>query len=944
MQQELNDSQTRYKQLLLTAPYAANAQDSAEISKQLKAEQEKIQSLKSELEPLTVPSTNAERDSLIQRMNAITENEGYATTVELADAVTQEKQKTRQRLHQLDQELGNAARFYDSGERAWAVTKGALKQVGASYEKLLSTTMGANNQLYERSPEIYKAVITNGQPWMLPEDYSPDAEKMREDYQRINDKAKALNESAAKDLAQAKEGLNALGQAGVDISTNLIQMGIDAAGRAAGLGMLPFFARAAGGSMLEAEQEGADSWGQLGYGLTKGAIEVGTEKLFDGLAGVFGKGAADDVIEGLIGKLSGSNTGHSLLRAFAGAAGEGTEEVISDLLDPFAKLIYNDRALKEAWENRAELRSQMLYDYLIGAAMGGLGSVAGVATGQYAEKNAVLAGMDGQVQAQMETAPLVQTPVQTKAQTQTQAKARAQALQDQAPQPGTEQKNTALEQAESTAVNTDPAQHTAVEQAVIDEYQAAVDDRLVEYIETVRDNKGAKIERYTLKPVADRAAQDIMRLTGVDVSGNQTAIEARIVEHILKRHGENGTANHSMRDINDIARIQYVLDNYDTASYGGKTQAYRTMKENGRSAQANTVIFSKAVNGTYYVVEAVPDTKAKTVFVASAYMSSKKTGDAQAADADAWRVTSETKVVRSPAVEVKTSTKDIIVQSGKNYHNNFQASLETGNIGERSGKGAPWGGAGTRSVTEGGTTAASDQAAKTDSAALVLQQQYQTEIAAALEAGDYPHALKLFNEFGNPNLRALNEAQTQMSFAFFFQSEGMGKIKSYGESEDITNRTGKAEANGRFLNKSEKLYRYAPMIKPIDSFEDFTCHADPHTFYIDMAGEGKEKDFIELSPADYAEAIRNSKTYRGGNIRLISCQAGALENGAAQQVADALQVIVMAPTEIVNVDENGEMFLTDNEILAEIWYDADREERAKFKETGKWLTFYPRKE
>ena len=235
-------------------------------------------------------------------------------------------------------------------------------------------------------------------------------------------------------------------------------------------------------------------------------------------------------------------------------------------------------------------------------------------------------------------------------------------------------------------------------------------------------------------------------------------------------------------------------------------------------------------------------------------------------------------------------------------------------------------------------------AAKTDPAAAARRQQYQTEITAALRGGDYPHALKLFKEFGNPNLRALNEVQTQMSFAFFFQSKGMDKIKSYGESEEIINRSGKAEANGRFLNKSEKLYRYAPMIKPIDSFEDSTCHADPYTFYIDMVGEGKEKDFIELSPADYAEAIRNSKTYRGGNIRLISCQAGALENGAAQQVADALQVIVMAPTEIVNVDENGEMFLTDNEILAEIWYDADREERAKFKETGKWLTFYPRKE
>ena len=78
--------------------------------------------------------------------------------------------------------------------------------------------MGANNQLYERSPEIYKATVTGGQPWLLPEDYSPDAEKMHEDYLRINDKAVSLSESAAKDIAQAKEGLSALEQAGVDIS------------------------------------------------------------------------------------------------------------------------------------------------------------------------------------------------------------------------------------------------------------------------------------------------------------------------------------------------------------------------------------------------------------------------------------------------------------------------------------------------------------------------------------------------------------------------------------------------------------------------------------------------------------------------------------------------------------------------------------------------------
>ena len=57
---------------------------------------------------------------------------------------------------------------------------------------------------------------------------------------------------------------------------------------------------------------------------------------------------------------------------------------------------------------------------------------------------------------------------------------------------------------------------------------------------------------------------------------------------------------------------------------------------------------------------------------------------------------------------------------------------------------------------------------------------------------------------------------------------------------------------------------------------------------------------------------------------------------------DALGVEVMAPTETVYVTENGEMFISDNDILAEMWYNAD--ERTSFKETGIWKVFKPRKE
>lgn len=170
-------------------------------------------------------------------------------------------------------------------------------------------------------------------------------------------------------------------------------------------------------------------------------------------------------------------------------------------------------------------------------------------------------------------------------------------------------------ESESTAINTDPARHTPEEQATINDYQNSVDENLVEYVEAVRNNPGKKMPKYPLKNVGNRAAQDIKRITGVDVSGNKTMLEPRIVEHILKRHGKDGNADNSMRDVNDIGRIQYVIDNYDTMEDGGRVRAYVTPGKNGKDVPAQSVVIKKKVNGTYFVVEAVPDTKRKTIYI-----------------------------------------------------------------------------------------------------------------------------------------------------------------------------------------------------------------------------------------------------------------------------------------------------------------------------------------
>lgn len=268
-----------------------------------------------------------------------------------------------------------------------------------------------------------------------------------------------------------------------------------------------------------------------------------------------------------------------------------------------------------------------------------------------------------------------------------------QALQDQTPQPGTEQKNTALEQAESTAVNTDPAQHTAVEQAVIDEYQAAVDNNLRVIVEGYKANPNRAFARHTISQVTERQAKDAENLLGGSYTGFTNAINSNGIKHILKEHGENGVVDHSMADVNDLARIAYVLDNYDTvnqATYASGDIKYSQEFRGKNNRPAPMLVFAKKVNGTYYVIEAVPDTQYKKFWVVSAYME-KKGGVTQAPNAQGQGITPETSLASSPP---ETNISDnSIVQIGEKYNGKPQPSTETGNTVGHSGKGAPLGGA-----------------------------------------------------------------------------------------------------------------------------------------------------------------------------------------------------------------------------------------------------------
>ena len=167
-----------------------------------------------------------------------------------------------------------------------------------------------------------------------------------------------------------------------------------------------------------------------------------------------------------------------------------------------------------------------------------------------------------------------------------------------------------------TAVNDDPAVHTAAQNAGIEEYKNSVDPGLAEYVDRVR--AGEKLEPYVVAETGDRMRSAMMELTGLEKVGDRTLMDSNAVQHITNRHaGGNGSADGTMKESADVARAAYVLNNFDNA-YLAKDRADGYMTNKGK--RAPVVIFEKKIDGSHVVVEAVCDTKKNTNYIVTEYL------------------------------------------------------------------------------------------------------------------------------------------------------------------------------------------------------------------------------------------------------------------------------------------------------------------------------------
>ena len=184
-----------------------------------------------------------------------------------------------------------------------------------------------------------------------------------------------------------------------------------------------------------------------------------------------------------------------------------------------------------------------------------------------------------------------------------------------------------------TAVNDDPAAHTAAQNASIEEYKNSVDPAMAKYVDDVR--AGKKLEPFVVSKTGDRMRSAMMELTGLDKVGDYTMLDNNGVMHITNRHaGGDGSADATMKESADVARAAYVLNNFDNA-YLAKDRADGYMTSNGK--RAPIVLFEKKIDGSHIVVEAVCDTKKNKNFIVSEYLSKNGVDEKEIA-----------KVLRSP--------------------------------------------------------------------------------------------------------------------------------------------------------------------------------------------------------------------------------------------------------------------------------------------------------
>ncbi len=142
-----------------------------------------------------------------------------------------------------------------------------------------------------------------------------------------------------------------------------------------------------------------------------------------------------------------------------------------------------------------------------------------------------------------------------------------------------------------------------------------------------------------------------------------------------------------------------------------------------------------------------------------------------------------------------------------------------------------------------------------------------------------------------------------------------------------TNGTKIIAGSSDFMHPSDNFSKFIKNRKDIDvdGVYDIIAHGTSNSMLIQSNGQT-----LEVSHRLASRIIKNQIDYKGGAIRLLSCNTGTSTKGFAQNLANKLNVVVEAPNKYLWVDSNGNYFVA-----------GMKNGRPDYSDRGKFIKFYP---
>lgn len=137
----------------------------------------------------------------------------------------------------------------------------------------------------------------------------------------------------------------------------------------------------------------------------------------------------------------------------------------------------------------------------------------------------------------------------------------------------------------------------------------------------------------------------------------------------------------------------------------------------------------------------------------------------------------------------------------------------------------------------------------------------------------------------------------------FFGADARDNLNSI-----VKRRTMKLENGFACFPDGDPLNENVKMVKPLKTYFDVAMHGSQTA-----VGFGSVE--TNMSPRLLASVIRHSNGWNGQKVRLLSCDTGKrIENDYcfAEELANALGVKVKAPTDVLYIPPNGEMYVGDS--------------------------------